>query len=268
MAQQYDKILKENLQKVVLQLIRKTTNVEPLTGEILYPELNYTIEREADFIEKITTKDKQTLIFHIEFQTTNEKAMADRMFVYAGLIYQIYRLPVRQIVFYIGKEPMKMSNTLNMPSYEYSYELVNLQEISYKEFINSQIPEEVLLSILCNFGEEKKEVVVEEIFAKLRMLQSSERSFWKSARQLTVLSLLRDLQPLIIDYIQKNMALTLDITKDYYYQQGEKRGLIKTATEMLKKGFDKQVIMEITKLTAEEVEKLEKDLQKKRGKAD
>jgi len=57
MAQQYDKIIKENLEKVVLQLIRKTTNIEPLKGEILYPELKYTIEREADFLEKITTKD-------------------------------------------------------------------------------------------------------------------------------------------------------------------------------------------------------------------
>jgi hypothetical protein len=77
------------------------------------------------------------------------------------------------------------------------------------------------------------------------MLQDSERSFWKSTRQLTVLSLLRDLQPLIIQYIQQHMALTLDITKDYYYQQGEKsgekrgekRGLTKTAMEMLK-GFE------------------------------
>jgi hypothetical protein len=163
MAQHYDKIIKENLEKVVLQLIRKTTGIEPQTGEILYPELNYTIEREADFIEKVTTKDNQLLSFHIEFQTTNEKAMADRMFVYAGLIYQIYRLPVRQIVFYIGKEPMKMNNTLKMPSYEYNYELIDLQQISYKQFIDSHIPEEVLLSLLCGFGEVKEEVVVEEI---------------------------------------------------------------------------------------------------------
>jgi hypothetical protein len=98
MAQQFDKVIKENLEKVVLQLIRKTTDIEPLTGEIVYPELNYTIEREADFLEKVTTKDKGTFIFHIEFQTTNEKAMADRRFVYAGLIYQIYRLPLRQMV--------------------------------------------------------------------------------------------------------------------------------------------------------------------------
>jgi hypothetical protein len=60
-----------------------------------------------------------------------------------------------------------MSNTLQMPTYEYNYELVNLQQISYKQFLNSAIPEEVLLAILCNFGEVKAEIVVEEIFIKL-----------------------------------------------------------------------------------------------------
>lgn len=267
MAQQYDKIIKENLEKVVLQLIRKTTDVEPVTGEILYPELNYTLEREADFIEKITTQDNQTIIFHIEFQASNEKAMADRMFVYAGLIYQIYKLPLRQIVFYIGREPMKMNNILKMPAFEYSYELIDLQQVSYKQFIRSAIPEEVLLCILCGFGEVKEEIVIEEIFAKLRMLQQSELAFQKSIRQLSVLSLLRDLQPLIIQYIQKTMAFTLDITNDYFYQQGEKRGekrkALEIAAAMLKEGLDKQATAKMTKLTVEEIDKLEKELSKK-----
>jgi hypothetical protein len=267
MAQQYDKIIKENLEKVVLQLIRKTTDIEPVKGEILYPELNYTIEREADFLEKVTTKDHQTLIFHIEFQTTNEQAMADRMFVYAGLIYQIYRLPVRQIVFYIGKEPMRMNNILKMPSYEYSYELINLQQISYKQFIESAIPEEVLLSILCNFGKVEAEAVVKEIFVKLRMLQQSDLAFQKSIRQLDLLSLLRNLQPLIIKQEQK-MALTLKIENDLRFQQGEKlgekRGFMKVATEMLREGLDKQIIARVTTLTLKEIDNLEKELKKEK----
>lgn len=140
MAQEYDKIIKENLEKVVLQLIRKTTNIEPIKGEVLYPELHYTIEREADFVEKITTKDNQTLVFHIEFQTANDKSIADRMFVYAGLIYKIYRLPLRQIVFYIGNDPVNMPSKLSMPTFEYNFELINLQSLSYKEFISEVLP--------------------------------------------------------------------------------------------------------------------------------
>jgi hypothetical protein len=264
MAQEYDKIIKENLEKVVLQLIRKITNIEPIKGEVLYPELHYTIEREADFVEKIITKDNQTLVFHIEFQTANDKSIADRMFVYAGLIYKIYRLPLRQIVFYIGNDPMNMPSKLSMPTFEYNFELIDLQAISYKEFINSSIPEEVLLAILCDFGEVKAEMVIEEIFIKLRTLQESNLNFQRSVRQLDMLSLLRGLQPLILKQEQK-MALTLDIKNDLRYQQGEKqgkqKGLIATAREMIKKGFNNGLISEITKLPIEDIEAIRMKLQ-------
>lgn len=106
------------------------------------------------------------------------------MFVYAGLIYKIYRLPLRQIVFYIGNDPVNMPNKLSMPTFEYNFDLIDLQSISYKEFISSNIPEEVLLAILCNFGEVQAEMVVEEIFIKLRSLQESNLNFQRSARQL------------------------------------------------------------------------------------
>jgi hypothetical protein len=260
MAQEYDKIIKENLEKVVLQLIRKTTSIEPIKGEVLYPELHYTIEREADFVEKITTKDNQTLVFHIEFQTANDKTIADRMFVYAGLIYKIYRLPLRQIVFYIGNDPVNMPSKLSMPTFEYSFDLIDLQSISYKEFINSNIPEEVLLAILCNFEQVPAERVVEEIFTKLRMLQESNLNFQRSVRQLDMLSLLRDLQTLILKQEQK-MALTLDIKNDLRYQQGEKGKAIEVATELIKEGLSSELIGRATKLTLDEIEALRLKLQ-------
>jgi len=260
MAQEYDKIIKENLEKVVLQLIRKTTNLEPIKGEVEYPELHYTIEREADFVEKITTQDNQTLVFHIEFQTANDKTIADRMFVYAGLIYKIYRLPLRQIVFYIGNDPVNMPSKLSMPTFEYNFELIDLQSISYKEFINSSIPEEVLLAILCNFEQVQAEMVVEEIFIKLRMLQESNLNFQRSVRQLDMLSLLRGLQPLILKQEQK-MALTLDIKNDLRYQQGEKGKAIEVASELIKEGLSSELISRATKLTTEEIEALRLEMQ-------
>jgi len=253
MAQEYDKIIKENLEKVVLQLISKTTNIEPIKGEVLYPELHYTIEREADFVEKIITKDNQTLVFHVEFQTANDKSIADRMFVYAGLIYKIYRLPIRQIVFYIGNDPVNMPSKLSMPTFEYNFQLIDLQSISYKEFITSDIPEEVLLAILCNFGEVEPEIVIEEIFIKLRTLQESNLNFQRSVRQLDMLSLLRDLQPLILKQEQK-MALTLDIKKDLRYQQGTEERTLEITLEMIKKGLDNELISEITKLSIQDIE--------------
>ncbi len=161
-----------------------------------------------------------------------------------------------------------MPNKLSMPTFEYNFQLIDLQSISYKEFINSNVPEEVLLAILCNFGQVEPEIVVEEIFTKLRMLQESNLNFQRSVRQLDMLSLLRDLQPLILKQEQK-MALTLDIKNDLRYQQGEKQGkqkgikqgLVSTATEMIKKGFDNQIISEITKLPIQDIEAIRMKLQ-------
>jgi hypothetical protein len=61
------------------------------------------------------------------------------------------------------------------------------------------------------------------------------------------------------------MALTLDIKNDLRYQQGEKqgkqKGLIATAREMIKKGFNNGLISEITKLPIEDIEAIRMKLQ-------
>lgn len=123
-----------------------------------------------------------------------------------------------------------------MTTFEYNFKLIDLQAISYKEFINSNIPEEILLAILCNFEEIQPERVVEEIFIKLATQQESNLNFQRSVRQLDMLSLLRGLQPLISKQEQK-MSLTLDIKNDLRYQLGEKGKATEIACELIKEGL-------------------------------
>jgi hypothetical protein len=137
-------------------------------------------------------------------------------------------------VFYIGNDPVNMLNKLSIPTFEYNFELIDLQSISYKEFITSNIPEEVLFAILCNFQGLQAEMIIEEIFIKLRMLQESNLNFQRSVRQLDMLSLLRGLQPLILKQEQK-MALTLDIKNDLRYQQGTQERTLEIAVKTLLK---------------------------------
>lgn len=79
-----------------------------------------------------------------------------------------------------------------------------------------------------------------------------------------MLSLLRDLQPIVIKHIQKTMALTLDIKNDFFYQQGAKEMKIQIAVGLIKKGLDKNLIAEATGLTISEIDRLEKEQKKKR----
>jgi predicted transposase YdaD len=70
------------------------------------------------------------------------------------------------------------------------------------------------------------------------------------------------------------MAFTIDSTKDFFYQQGEKQGeergekrgkeskALEIATNLLKEGLSTEVIHRVSQLTAEEIEALREKLQK------
>lgn len=84
-----------------------------------------------------------------------------------------------------------------------------------------------------------------------------------------MLSMLRDLQPLILERAER-MAFTIDITQDFFYQQGEKCGekrgkqskALEIAANLLKEGLSTEVIHRATQLSAEEIEVLREKLQK------
>jgi hypothetical protein len=264
-SKQYDKIIKENIQDVVWQLVRKTIQDDLVSFEVLYPELQYTIEREADFIMKVKDKNGQLSILHIEFQTQNDAKMPERMLCYVGLIYKAYQLPIKQVVFYFGNQVLSMPSHLSMIDFEYAYEIVDLKKIPYQRFLQSDNPEEVLIALLGDFGNNKSDLVVEQILLKLVELTNGLH-LQKLMRQLDLLAVLRDLQVLVIQK-EKDMAITFDIRKDYYYQeglqQGMQQGMQQVALEMLKEGIKPEKVSKITKIPLDTIKEMLRELQKK-----
>jgi predicted transposase YdaD len=274
MAQEYDKIIKENLKGLMIELIRKTTDIQPESYEILYPELQYTMDRTADFILRIRDRG-ESYILHIEFQSTNVRTMADRMMLYAGLINWNYRIPIKQIVFYIGDKKMTMKETLPMKDFDFKYNLVHLHKISYKKFIESDSPEAVLLSILCDFENTPAEEIVEQIFNKLRSIDKSQTEQLQHIRQLDMLSVLRNLQKTVLKF-EKNMPITLDIRNDLRFQEGKVEGREEgreigriegidlnkeeTAIKLIKAGCDNKLIEIVTLYSSDKINEIRKSL--------
>ncbi|MCI4624986.1 MAG: PD-(D/E)XK nuclease family transposase, partial [Candidatus Magnetoovum sp. WYHC-5] len=112
MSKEYDKVIKELLKDTVEALLEKITGVDIKKVELLDPKLQITDEREADFILKAELKDGSQEIYHIEFQVTNDNNMGYRELRYWVYLRQVYKLPVKQYVVYIGKKPLKMKSTL------------------------------------------------------------------------------------------------------------------------------------------------------------
>jgi len=276
MSKDYDKIFKENLRELLIPFIKKTLMIEVLEFQHLPEKFEYTIEREADAIFKIKTAKDGIFILHIEFQSTNDAYMAERMVQYFGMIYKTYKIPVRQCVFYIGEEKLKMKNVIQSYSFEYNYELLDMRNFSYHLFLDSQIPEEIILAILANKENEDERIIIRKILLKLQeLLKDSSLLLEQKIIQLEVLSLIRDLRPLIIKE-REDMALILDPTKDVTFMQGLKEGerkgkkegkiegkfeeKIDMAQKLLVMGMNLEFIQKATSLTNDEIKKIESKL--------
>ena len=235
--QPYDRIIKENLQPIFLDVLRALTGLEATEVQTLYPEFASTIKRVADFVVKIKNNVGREEIIHIEFQSTNDGNMLGRMMVYSALLYEKYQLPVSQYVFYLGRDEMKME--LKSRNHNYNYELIDLQSVSYKKFINSDNPGMVLVSILADFEEKEAEWVIEEIIKKIKVMGSDNAlDFNKYSVQLDYLSVLRNLQSTVEKKL-KDMALVLDIRNDLRFQEGVEEGMEKGIQVGIQKGIEK-----------------------------
>lgn len=178
---EYDRILKENIEPILLPFAQKLLGLTGAKYTTIKDDLHTTIERKPDFLKKVREKgESQSYILQIEFQSIDEKDMVYRMLEYKSLLLRKYKLDVRQFVLYIGKNKHKrMTNHLVSQGLTFEYEIIDIHEFDYEYFLKSEIPEEVILAILCNFKNTSPEKVIHKILNKLDELLKGQNRFGK-----------------------------------------------------------------------------------------
>lgn len=261
MSQQYDKILKENIEAVFLPLAEKYLKISIESFRKLPGKIQSTIEREPDFIRIVKTKDQQEFILQIEFQTADQKDMIYRMAEYHGLLLKKYKYPVKQFVVYLDRTTPKMRTALREEEIMREFGLINLLALDYEQLLHSQIPEEIILAILGKY-DVNVENLIYAIIQRLKEVSESEIVLQKYVRQLAILSRLRNLEDIVTTKANE-MPITYDITKDYLYQEGikegEKRGEKRGEKKGEKKGIEagkKAIIIEMLKDKSLSIEKI------------
>src|ERR1700743_3673652 len=92
---QYDKILRENIEAALPGLIRNLLNIHAVNTEELPDDIQHTKERKPDVLKKITDRKGETFVLHIEFQVKNEPKMVFRMAEYFIMLLRRYEFSVR-----------------------------------------------------------------------------------------------------------------------------------------------------------------------------
>jgi len=258
----YDKIIRENIEPLIDTLMRRCFGFEYLSKQSKPPRVARTLDREPDFVYIVNQTNDLLCILHIEFQAADDGDMLSRMYEYSGLLYRQYRLPFHQFVIYLGEdEPVKMQTEMRFADIAYKYRLIKIASVPYTDFINSETPEEVILSILCDLQGEDIRLIIQKIMRILQKFSRSRKALEKYFDQLRLLSQLRNKEQ-IVEEEEKKMLSTLSISldRDPLFKQGKEQGIRKekriSAVNSITANLDDKTIEIITCLSTKEITKL------------
>ncbi|TDW96792.1 hypothetical protein EDB95_4628 [Dinghuibacter silviterrae] len=237
---QYDKVLKENIEVILPGIMKHVVGVEPETVEGLPDGVQHTRERRPDVLRKVTDRKGNTFILQIEFQTRNDPEMVCRMAEYHIVLWRKYKLPAKQYVIYISEGKLDMPEELSLENFYFRYHLLSLLSVDYRLFLESPRPEEKMMALLGDFGSQDSAEVTNEIARQVIGATEGSLNRQRYLQQMRILAKLRKLVSLnssnmLWGEITRYILEETDITTDPLYQKGEELGKAEKSREVVKK---------------------------------
>jgi predicted transposase/invertase (TIGR01784 family) len=248
-------IIKEIGQDIALYILGIDIDGEV---ELVDKEWTRIEKRESDIVFKYEKK-----IVHIEIQNDNHPMMEFRMLRYlSDILFEYKGYEVSQHLIYIGQKKCRMKKRIEQNKLSYSYDIIDVRDISCEELLYHEHPSAVALSILCDFKGKDRQMVVNTILKRIRKLtKEDDREYQNYLEKVTILSTNRDLEENVKEGAK---MLAVDIEKIPFYQDGLKKGLEKgvqlVAVQMLKLNIDVEIIRKSTGLSIVQIEELRREV--------
>jgi predicted transposase YdaD len=209
-----------------------------IQGEVTLVDKEWTRveKRDSDIVFKNNDK-----IFHIEIQNDNHKNMELRMLrYYSDILFEYKECSVEQYVVYIGKKRCNMKSEIARDRISYNYDIIDVKDIACEDLLYHSNPSAVALSILCDFKDRDKQMVVNTILQRIKELtDGDEVEYQNYIKKVNVLSTNRDLK----EEVKKGMnnMLQVDITKTPLYELAMEKGMEKGLEKGMEKGMEKGI---------------------------
>ena len=232
----YDRIIKENIEAIFLPILGKFLGLSIKSTFEIKDKIQSTIEREPDFLKRIIDQDDKEFILHVEFQTADDLEMVYRMAEYDALLQRKYQIPVKPFVIYLGSSPPKMRTKLYRDEQIKGFELINIREISTEDTLSSDIPEEIILTILTDYEKADAGQIIKRILEKLEQSATSEIKLRRLIKQLHILSRLRKLDQKIQRKVSK-MPIEYDFRGHVLFKEGMEEGDERRRRQVILRGL-------------------------------
>lgn len=260
-ANQYDKIFKENIEAVIPSLMKNILGITAITSDEIPDDIQHTKERKPDFLKRITDEKGNIFVLQIEFQVLDEPDMVYRMAEYNIMLARKYKLPIEQFVIYLGLKKPKFSCQVESKLLKYQFPLITFSSLDYHLFLESDKPEEVILSILANFKKEDSESVLKKIIHRIEETTEGDFALKRYVRQLRILSQLRNLEQKLKEIIMDSITKYIDEERDVAFMIAKELEQTKFVTNLLHESdFSLEKIAKITGVTLDFVKKIQQKL--------
>ena len=193
-ANQYDKIVKENVEAVFIPILLARYGKNAQSCEILPSDFQTTEERELDLLLKIIDEFGYTFLLHAEFQTRADKKMVFRFSEYHGLLVKKLELQVIHVVIELEEEYTEIETFLPEIFHFTSFECIHIHQLKATDLLESTVIGEIILTILADFEGIAPEIVIQQIINKLQTVSTNDAELKKYINQLNVFARLRGLQ--------------------------------------------------------------------------
>ena len=157
MAQDYDKIIKENIKGLLPALIERVLKLQIVHMEKIPFDVQVTLERRPDFLLQVQGAESEApYVLQIEFQSTNDDEMANRLLEYMSILRRLRIDKYIQQLEVISKlRSLQEETTLQSEQMALTYNLT--EDIRYKQGIEKGKKEGIEKGIEKGKKEGKKE---------------------------------------------------------------------------------------------------------------
>jgi len=170
-------------------------------------------------------------LVHVEFQSSNDSAMAHRMAeYYLGIYRQLGRYP-RQTLIFVGDERLRMTGKLESPAMSFQYRLIDIRELDGEALINSARVGDNILSLLARLPD--REDAIRRVLAGIAEGREVDRE--TALEALLVIAGLRHLEETVEQEIKK-MPVLNDILENKVLGREYKRGIEEGVQQGVRQG--------------------------------
>jgi predicted transposase YdaD len=211
---EYDTVLKTLLQSSPNSIL------EQITGMKITRWLNVELPVvNAPRVDLLGVSPDDELVA-IELQSTNDSQMPLRMAEYSLRVYRLFQRFARQILLYVGDEPMRMPAELAGPAHVCRYTIFDIRDLEAETLLSSPLTADVVIAILTRLRDRK--TAVRRILSRIAQLTGEERA--TTFAQLLILSGLRSLEAAITEEAH-HMPILNDILDHKVIGPAIKQGL-------------------------------------------